>query len=434
RLLARLGWLLVIVVAKLAMWSMHSKERVLVAVVSAGFGFLLLLFLLQEIALLIAALLREIRDALLAIIQAPLHPLSLLTFAVANQFHLALVLTLLALVAIFIARLICTELTLRSRISYAVLPASDFDPGQAHIQSFAAHLSSMRRRRLAWLDRAASAFRVRLTTTGEMPSDGERKPATGRQPIRSGLPLMIWEFPARFKPLLSIVTSCYPAVELVPLAEFPAPPCGPLPQPSHRVCLELEPASEFYPLKSLPYPSTERSGVDPLQSMAASLAKGAAGGNDRLEVAVDFLPLAPIEAMRVRRSLLAKANKLDIRRRDQKQASDTAEKLQQRLHHQGLFEKVGPAQLLFGLQLLIKAEAACEGKSWRSFIPGVCCCCGEARARSMAARAQASFEQFSGANYFRAKGISFFGLLNLGAGLPAAQQWFEHRFQRGLVG
>ncbi|MGH7868571.1 MAG: hypothetical protein ACREP9_13330, partial [Candidatus Dormibacteraceae bacterium] len=42
RLLARLGWLLVIVVAKLAMWSMHSKERVLVAVVSAGFGFLLL--------------------------------------------------------------------------------------------------------------------------------------------------------------------------------------------------------------------------------------------------------------------------------------------------------------------------------------------------------------------------------------------------------
>lgn len=421
RAILRLAWWVAVGVFAVTRWSLGSFRHFALALL----GLLVIAYPLALVCLWIAGMTIAIRNAITRTLLGWLPHWSAPSVghvSLPDPPRAALLGIPALIVALLVVRAIMTHLTARSRVAYAVLPPSSFDPAPAAIHSFAAHLVGMRRRLVAWVDRPASAFRVRLTTTGSAVSDD------GRETVRAGRPLMVWEFPSRFRSLLSTVASSYPSVNLVPLDEFEAPPPAPLTGPRHSVCLELEPANELYPLRQQPYPSEKR-GVDPLQSAASALRQVVADRGDRLEIAVDLLPLAPREGARARRRLIRKA-----RRFEKRGASDAAETVKRRLHRQGVVEKAEPALPLFALQVLVHAEAPCTGEWWRRAIPGMRCCAGEERARSMAGRVFACFDQFAGQNYLRARGVSLFGLVHLGASLPGARHWFEARLRRGLMG
>lgn len=92
--------------------------------------------------------------------------------------------------------------TLRSRVTYAVLPPPDFDPRPESIEAFGQQVLGARRCVLAWLDRPACAVRIRLTTT----ADGQL--------------LYAVELPARFRgSLLNAYATAYPAVDVRPVEE-----------------------------------------------------------------------------------------------------------------------------------------------------------------------------------------------------------------------
>ncbi len=97
--------------------------------------------------------------------------------------------------------------TLRTRVAYAVLPPPDFDPKPEAIEAFGQQLLGARRRVLAWLDRPASAVRIRLTTTAD------------------GRLLYTVELPARFRgSLFNAYATAYPAVDVRPLEELASVP------------------------------------------------------------------------------------------------------------------------------------------------------------------------------------------------------------------
>ncbi len=92
--------------------------------------------------------------------------------------------------------------TLRTRVAYAILPPPDFDPRPEAIEAFGQQLLGARRRVLAWLDRPASALRIRLTTTAD------------------GRLLYTVELPARFRgSLFNAYATAYPQVDVRPLEE-----------------------------------------------------------------------------------------------------------------------------------------------------------------------------------------------------------------------
>ena len=69
--------------------------------------------------------------------------------------------------ALAMQRLIATNRTLQTRREVAIVPADDFDPKTDAVLRFAAELAGTERSVLGWLDRRASAVRVRLTCDAE---------------------------------------------------------------------------------------------------------------------------------------------------------------------------------------------------------------------------------------------------------------------------
>jgi hypothetical protein len=69
--------------------------------------------------------------------------------------------------ALAMQRLLSTNRTLASRREVAVVPADDFDPKTDAVLRFAAELAATERSVLGWVDRRASAVRVRLTCDEE---------------------------------------------------------------------------------------------------------------------------------------------------------------------------------------------------------------------------------------------------------------------------
>jgi len=97
--------------------------------------------------------------------------------------------------------------TLRTRVAYAILPPTDFDPRPEAIEAFGQQLLGVRRRVLAWLDRPASGLRIRLTTTAD------------------GRLLYQVELPSRFRgSLFNAYATAYPAVDVRPMEELAAVP------------------------------------------------------------------------------------------------------------------------------------------------------------------------------------------------------------------
>ncbi len=93
--------------------------------------------------------------------------------------------------------------TLRTRVAYAILPPPDFEPRPEAIEAFGQQLLGARRRVLAWLDRPASALRIRLTTTAD------------------GRLLYTVELPGRFRgSLFNAYATAYPQVDVRPLDQL----------------------------------------------------------------------------------------------------------------------------------------------------------------------------------------------------------------------
>jgi hypothetical protein len=69
--------------------------------------------------------------------------------------------------ALALLRFRSTATTLRDRVSFAVVPADEFDPDSEAVLRFAAQLARLDRSVRGWLDRRASAIHIRLEADGE---------------------------------------------------------------------------------------------------------------------------------------------------------------------------------------------------------------------------------------------------------------------------
>jgi hypothetical protein len=119
--------------------------------------------------------------------------------------------------AILALRFLATRRALRSRIRLAVVPAEDFDLSLDAVVRFAAQLSRVRRSVRGWLDRRASAVRVRV------------------EPDRDGRVAYSVEAPGRARELLLAALRSYEPVRLVqsressvsvPISETPFTACS----------------------------------------------------------------------------------------------------------------------------------------------------------------------------------------------------------------
>ena len=79
----------------------------------------------------------------------------------------SLAMVALSMCALALLRLRSTATTLRDRVSIAVVPADEFDPDAEAVLRFAAQLARLDRTVRGWLDRRASAIRIRLEADGE---------------------------------------------------------------------------------------------------------------------------------------------------------------------------------------------------------------------------------------------------------------------------
>ncbi|PZS33215.1 MAG: hypothetical protein DLM58_08230 [Pseudonocardiales bacterium] len=297
----------------------------------------------------------------------------------------------------------------RSRVAYAVLPPADFAPSADAIAAFTADLLGMRRRVMAWLDREATAFVIGLTTDAE------------------GRPLMYWEFSKRFEKELEAAKSFYPGLQLLSLREaLPVPPAG---RRLVKRRLELRPGRpERFPLQSI----AEQ--TDALQAFAGVLNTVQVGAGQRLEQRAYILPVPPPLLARVRRALvgsaraqegrdpLATVNSLNDR-------FNPAEAIERRIERAGLWAKVGKAEPMFRVQVMVQAVAPADGRLlglWdRSEAAG-----------GLVKAVFGAWEQWAGQNYMRSVGWPVLGGLAVlfGSNSWLRRAWFDYRWHAGTMG
>jgi hypothetical protein len=295
------------------------------------------------------------------------------------------------------------------RVAYAVLPPASFAPSAEAIAAFTADLLGMRRRVLAWLDREATALVVGLTTTDE------------------GRPLMYWELPRRFEKELEAARSFYPGLRLVPLATLRAsvPPVG-AKTVSRR--LELRPGRpERFPLQAI------HEQTDALQAFAGVLSTVRVDAGQRLEQRTYILPVAPSLLARVRRSLVTVARTQEFGDplasvQTMSDRFNPAEAVERRIERQGLWAKVGKAEPMFRVQVLVQAVAPADARGW----PGY-------RSEAAAGLVKAVFgawEQWAGQNYLRSVGWPVLGGLAMlfGSNSWLRRSWFDYRWRTGTMG
>ena len=101
-----------------------------------------------------------------------------------------------ALGGVAVVRSVVTRRALRSRVTFAVVPADEFDPSIETVVRFAAQLARVRRTVRGWADFGASAIRVRLEND------------------REGRLAYLLEVPARSQQLVRAALRTYEGVEL----------------------------------------------------------------------------------------------------------------------------------------------------------------------------------------------------------------------------
>ena len=297
-------------------------------------------------------------------------------------------------------RLVVTRRTLGSRVGVAVVPADELDPSPESVLGFAAQLVRLRRSVRGWLDKRASAVRVRL------------------EPDPDGRLAYLIEVPARSRELLRSALRAYEGVELRDPAGIVAGDRQEEASDRSVVRAELvlaRPSVE--PLSRLALDP------DPLQSFAAALGTIRPRQGERSLVCVDLLPAAGFERHRLRRRLLRQARRLhtdssrplDRLGGERDRSAEPVDLAERRAEARALDAKLKDSGPLFELQVLVRCEAA-----------------DPARARVALEALLAAFEQLADRNWLRVAGRPIPGLTFLGSDLPGRRWWFEHRLRSGF--
>lgn len=301
---------------------------------------------------------------------------------------------------VLVARLVVTRRALDHRVAILAVPADSFDPSPESVVRFASGLSRSRRAVRGLLDAPASAVRLRLDAD-----------PTGK--LRYAV-----EVPERARGALRAAMAAYQGVELRAAPETPPEPDG---GEVVRAELVLARASSE-PLRE--------AGLDPdpLSGFARAIDSLDPAGGDGATICVDLLPVTPGKRRRLRRRLLRRARHgqpssspgdevTDLlgggdRRRG---ATPPAELVERRVGRQALARKLGTAEPLFEMQVLIRVASP---------IPG--------RAKAQLAGILAGFDAFAGENHLRVSGIRIPGVAFLGSDLPGRPRAFDRRLATGL--
>ncbi|HEU4705585.1 MAG TPA: hypothetical protein VFS64_00160 [Solirubrobacterales bacterium] len=304
--------------------------------------------------------------------------------------------------AVLVARLVVTRRALDHRVAMLAIPADSFDPSPESVVRFASGLSRSRRALRGVLDAPASAVRLRL--------DGDED---GR--LRYGI-----EVPERAGGALRAALGAYHGVELRPA---PEPRAEPEEVEVVRAELVLARASSE-PLNA--------AGLDPdpLAGLARAIDGIDLAGSDRASVCIDLLPVTPGKRRRLRRRLLHRARRRQPARPPGEELSDLlgggdrrrggappAELVEQRVGRQALARKLGTAEPMFEMQVLVRIASP---------VPG--------RAKGQLAGVLAAFDAFAGENHLRVSGLRIPGVAFLGSDLPWRRGRFDRRLASGLFG
>ena len=339
-------------------------------------------------------------DQLLASI-ASLAPLGLGAIAIAS--------------ALATHRLLATRRALASRRGVAIVPADEFDAEPEAVLRFAAQLAASERRVAGWVDRRASAIRIRLA------ADSEKRL------------VYVIEVPARSLEALRTALRSFEGVEERPEEEVlsegeEARREAEAPGEGETKGEDGKPAVLRTELV-LARPSVEplaRLGPkpDPLQPFAATIGRLRAAGA-KASVCVDLLPASGLRAARLRRRLRREARRIHGERRDwaallngeqgARRRPDPQEQVERRGAVQAVDAKLRESGEMFEAQILLRCEAPSSGQ-----------------AKVAMSGLLAAFRPMADRNYLRASGLPIPGLAFLGSDLPLRRERFERRFATGL--
>lgn len=325
--------------------------------------------------------------------------------------HLSATAVLLAASAVVIlglllvvVRVIVVRRALGRRVRVQLIPADSFDPADEAVIRFAAGLGRARRAVRGLLDSPGSAVRIRLDT------DSANR-------LRYTV-----ELPEHARSALRTSIGSYPSVELHDLD--PAAPTA----RSRRVKVAR---AELV----LARPSTEplrQTGLDPDPLVGFAHALGDVRGEqgDAAMVCVDLLPITPGARRRMRGRLLRQARHDHDRHtavgpsfgellagpsRTGRGGAPPAELVERRVGQRSLQTKLGTAEPLFQIQVLIRADSPAPGK-----------------ARTQVLALLSAFDAWAGDNHFRAAGLRIAGLAFAGADAPWRRHGFDRRVATGL--
>jgi hypothetical protein len=303
-------------------------------------------------------------------------------------------------------RFFATRRTLRSRRAVAIVPADEFDAEPDAVLRFAAQLAASERRVAGWVDRRASAIRIRLA------GDGERR-----------LVYLI-EVPERASEALRTALAAFEGVEERPADEV----LGRVESEGDARAEKAEPTVLRTELV-LARPSVEPLArlapkPDSLQPFAAAVGRLHSRGEDA-SVCVDLLPASGFRAARLRRRLRREARRIHGERRDwatilngeerRRSRPDPQEQVERRGAVQAVDAKLRESGELFEAQILLRSEAPSRG-----------------RAEAAMSGLLAAFRPLAERNYLRASGLPIPGIKFLGSDMPLRRGRFDRRFATGL--
>jgi hypothetical protein len=302
--------------------------------------------------------------------------------------------------AVLVARLVVTRRALDHRVAMLAVPADSFDPSSESVVRFASGLSRSRRSLRGVLDAPASAVRLRL----------DADPA-GK--LRYAV-----EVPERARGALRAALAAYEGVELRPVPDAPAEP----------EALEIARAELVLARASSEPLRAAGLDPDPLAGFARTLDALDPGDGDAATVCVDLLPVTPGKRRRLRRRLLRRARHrqpspspgdglADLLGAGDRRGGGTppAELVERWVGRQALTRKLGTAEPLFEMQVLVRVASP---------VPG--------RAKAQLAGMLGVFDAFAGENHLRVSGLRIPGVAFLGSDLPGRRRRFDRRFATGL--
>jgi hypothetical protein len=193
--------------------------------------------------------------------------------------------------------------------------------------------------------------------------------------------------------------------------------------------LELRPGRpERFPLQAIPEET------DALQAFAGVLNTVSIAAGQRLEQRAYILPVPPPLLARVRRALVGAAREQEGRDplatvNSLNDRFNPAEAIERRIERSGLWAKVGKAEPMFRVQVLVQAQAPADGR-WLGLLDR-----SEA-AGGLAKAVFGSWEQWAGQNYMRSLGWPVLGgvAVLFGSNSLWRRRWFDYRWRAGIVG